>query len=808
MRRKRFYLWLLTAFLIPTLAISTAQAEAQAPVQPLAARALDRAPRKTDRNRSGLLVAEVRDPVARQAVRPLVLGPIDLTGVRAEDGVRDFIPGVPTRIGINRPAPNGRITPESHGVWRRLADGTRVWSLPIESPAAEAIRVHFAKLALPEGARLAVMGAEDSVDVYTSLDFNPDSGLWTAATSGPVAFVEYQQPPHVDGTPTIVVDEISHLYRGVRPAPPAGQGDGVVAGLLSCHEDVTCWDVDSTARDAVGRMFYTVQGQGTFVCTGALLADADTNTFAGYFLTANHCISTESVADTLNVYWFYQSSVCNGPPPSLLTRPRSIGAQLLATSSISGSGSDSTLLRLDSDPRSGQGFASWSTSVPATGTQVRGIHHPGGSHKRYSEGPVTTQSPICGTLPTARYIYNDWTSGITEGGSSGSPLFNGNWEIVGQLYGVCYFETPGCNNPQSYNNVYGKFSFFHPQIAAFLNTITPDDVYEDNDSMEEAPFLAIGEHSLILVDLDDYFAVSVGAPGQIQATATFSHTVMNLDLELLDEGGVLLDESVSTTGTETVVQLVEPGTYYVHADRLNGHGAGYTLTISLTVEGCQPDAPGPETGGVLKNRYLTLAPGNDGEITALRVTFDSLYVPQPPNIPGQPGPDLSALVGQSMWVGPPQAFTNQNAPPESAYAAALQCTPHYQDWGAIPVVHVYGETILPSSTYSVQALYASCDPSNPTSYSPPLVVATSRFADVAPPYQNPSATFPDQPNVVDISSMIDTLKQLPSALPRSRSKLRPALMDPEESVTIIDVGMVVDAVKGFAYPLSADWSCP
>ena len=106
------------------------------------------------------------------------------------------------------------------------------------------------------------------------------------------------------------------------------------------------------------------------------------------------------------------------------------------------------------DPEDGQGFAAWTTTAPS-GT-VRGIHHPGGSFKRFSEGFTTMAQPIC--FPTLRFVSNDWTVGVTEGGSSGSPLFNANWEVVGQLYGACYINTPGCDNPQDYNNVYGRFS--------------------------------------------------------------------------------------------------------------------------------------------------------------------------------------------------------------------------------------------------------------------------------------------------------------------------------------------------------------
>jgi hypothetical protein len=206
----------------------------------------------------------------------------------------------------------------------------------------------------------------------------------------------------------------------------------------------------------------------------------------------------------------------------------------VATSHTSG-GSDSSLLRLYDDPSDGQGFTSWTTVSPASGVDVFGIHHPGGTHKRYSEGFITTQAPVCSGQPTSRFHYNDWTVGITEGGSSGSPLFNNRWQLVGQLYGACYFSPPACDNPEQYNTVYGKFSYFYPLISSYLNTITPDDPYEDNDTLDQAAILEPGLRDLILVDFDDYFAVVVDGPAELIATAAFSTSQINLNLRLLTD---------------------------------------------------------------------------------------------------------------------------------------------------------------------------------------------------------------------------------------------------------------------------------
>ena len=120
--------------------------------------------------------------------------------------------------------------------------------------------------------------------------------------------------------------------------------------------------------------------------------DADENSFIPYFLTANHCISTQSEADSLEAYWFYQHDSC-GVNPGLGGRSTWGGADLLATDFAL----DSSLLVLkgwhweDLDergrqvPRFGVRFAGWDSRLRNSG-RVHGVHHAGDRPKEYLEG--------------------------------------------------------------------------------------------------------------------------------------------------------------------------------------------------------------------------------------------------------------------------------------------------------------------------------------------------------------------------------------------------------------------------------------
>jgi len=504
------------------------------------------------------------DPDAVPTVR---FGALNLKPITAEDAVNDTTLGAPVRIGVDRDLPGGAVSAATDGQWLQAGDKPGVWNLRIEAPGALMLRVHLSQLDLPEGGVLLVRGEQlNLVDMYDKA-----GEFWTAPTEG--SFVEFQyQAPRVGApAPTIVIDKVSHIYR---TKPLAQLADDAVDNRvdLPCHEDVMCYSVDTNARDAVGLMIFT--DGGTYLCTGAVLNDNDPNTYAAYFLTANHCIHTQSVVNTLTVYWLYQNLTCNGITPPLGARPRSTGGTLLWTSSTN----DSTFIRLAEDVEDGQGMAAWSTAaLPSSNGDVYGIHHPAGEYKRYSYGKTTGAAPTC--VSRTYFWYLDWFTGTTEGGSSGSPLFNPNWEVVGQLLGSC--GAANCTNQNTTNIIYGRFDRTYPNVSSWLNYVAPDDAYEDNDSFATAAPLDAGTHSLDLVDFNDYFTFTLDCDREVTIEATFSTADMNLDLQLLDSGQTVLASSTGSTGTETIIQTLAAGTYTINAIKASGWGGPYTLMLDV-----------------------------------------------------------------------------------------------------------------------------------------------------------------------------------------------------------------------------------
>ena len=499
---------------------------------------------------------------------------LDVAALEIEDLLRGE-GGGPLRIGVNRSVPGGPLDLEEAPA---AVDGSgRITrAARLHAPGAKALRLRIALLEIHGD--LLVAGESGDPEVYGS-EFAGEAPFWTGSLPGETAILEYRPLAGDPRPPRVRIDDISHVYRMPEP-----QGNAVAPGgaELPCHVDVNCADVPAGVRDSVGLLVFTTF-TGTFRCTGTLLEDLDPNTAAGYVLTAQHCIDRPEVAASVEVYWLHQTDVCGGATPPLLELPRSRGSVLLAT----GEETDFTLLRLRDDPDEDRTFAFWATEESPG--EIRTIHHPRGAYKRISVGEPTAEAPICGTHPPSRYGYLDWISGVTEPGSSGSPLLDASWRVVGQLFGTCSIENPGCDNPGDYNALYGRFGVTYPSIAQHLESVAADDDLEDNDSPEAAPAILAGVHALRLVDRDDYFSVVLSRPGSIALEAVFRTADLDLNLELSPARGEPIASSSGTTGTEMISAEVPAGTYIIRATKARRWGGDYTLTLEADTEPPLPD---------------------------------------------------------------------------------------------------------------------------------------------------------------------------------------------------------------------------
>ena len=281
---------------------------------------------------------------------------------------------------------------------------------------------------------------------------------WSPVIDGQEITVEIDLPAGV--APEEVkfsIPRVSHLFSS--PLNPRTSDDDIgTAGW--CNLDSMCypeWELESLAT---ARMTYT-EGGGSYRCTGTLMADSDPSTDIPYFLTANHCIKTQTVASTLQTYWFYRASSCNSGTLSPSTQTLTSGATLLYASSTT----DTSFLRLNSPAPGGTWNSGSLIDLPVLGSPTFGLHNPHGDLQKFSFGYITDYANCtpsgggftCLPAPSgsAGHLRVVWSGGVTEGGSSGSGLwavYGSSSYLVGQLQGG----SSSCSAPTS-PVYYGRF---------------------------------------------------------------------------------------------------------------------------------------------------------------------------------------------------------------------------------------------------------------------------------------------------------------------------------------------------------------
>ena len=209
---------------------------------------------------------------------------------------------------------------------------------------------------------------------------------------------------------------------------------------------------------------------GIRYCTGSLI-NTTANDSRPIFLTADHCLGGWATAnkkydaisdpnlDHWSFYWNYEAPSCINPTeePTIYS---TVGATILANNGYS----DFALLSLKEDPRSNNSiklyYLGWDRSGDSGNGGV-GIHHPNGDIKKISQYTLTPQSTVYAensTNSNGTHWRLIWSKGVTEGGSSGSPLINSNRKVIGQLHGG-YSDciSNGIYGPDK-PDWYGKFS--------------------------------------------------------------------------------------------------------------------------------------------------------------------------------------------------------------------------------------------------------------------------------------------------------------------------------------------------------------
>ncbi|WP_211371771.1 proprotein convertase P-domain-containing protein [Marilutibacter maris] len=367
---------------------------------------------------------------------------VDAQRLRAQDPQREAR-GLPPRFAQPLAVD---LDPHNAGAWEALDDDHLVWRLRVESREALSLNFGFDRYRMPAGGYMLIYpegltGEADPrlVRHFSDADNEAHGQLWTPIVAGDRAVIEVVVPRASVDELELHLVQIGHDYRGFSRMARESALIQPLGTSGACNVDVECPDADPY-YDNIVRSSAAISTGGSLFCSGSLL-----NNTAGdrrmFFLTANHCGINSGNAASLVTYWNYQNSTCRTPGSSSSGQngDGTLDQYLTGSAFRAGSSaSDFTLVELD-DPAPAAFNLYWSgwdrrdMNFPG----AIGIHHPNVAEKRISISTSATQISGYGGGAGSSHLHIFWqpSGGVTEPGSSGSPIYSPDKRVIGQLHG-------------------------------------------------------------------------------------------------------------------------------------------------------------------------------------------------------------------------------------------------------------------------------------------------------------------------------------------------------------------------------------
>jgi PKD repeat protein len=543
---------------------------------------------------------------------------VDWNQIAQQDAMdRDL--GFAPRGGLSVPV-GRRIT--EFGEWMLMPNGDVMWRVKLQSNNAKALGVVFSDFYLAPNTELYVYdenktmiaGAFTSDNNHSSMQFStrllPTSTIIIEYIERGAGVNLMPEKPKPYGTVNTIggsiltnyqpqtnfrIDELIYMYTDVYAY--FDQSRPATGSSAACQVNIRCTPVGDNwvnQKRGVAHIVFR-EGASWYYCSGTLVNNTLQNG-TPYFLTAHHCGGTASAADR-NVWQFYfnyERPTCdNTGAPS--TSDMMTGCVYRAGAPIAG-GSDFQLVELNNNMPAGYNafYNGWDRS--ATGaTSGASIHHPAGDVKKISTftAQLTSSTPNIGgsTFATNAAWRVVWSSnangwGVTEGGSSGSPIFNQHGRVVGDLSGGSSM----CTN-QTAADFYGKFDY-----AWESNGV--------NANQRLRPWLDPAGTNPTFLDGWDPTWVSAPPVANFSGTPTTIMAGQSVQFNDLSTNGPnqwawTITGAYPATSTERnpVITFITPGQYTVSLTSTNGFGSDTETKVNYITVTPYSGSPSPITIG-------------------------------------------------------------------------------------------------------------------------------------------------------------------------------------------------------------------
>lgn len=373
------------------------------------------------------------------------------------------------------------------GRWNVLPDSTHIWQQTVWVEGASGLIISYSDFYIPEGGKLFIYNKDKThiLGAYTH-DTYPKGGRFaTEPIAGDHFTLEYVASQKSAEKPRIAIESVGYMYRD----SPCPEGEfcwpGINTSKGSCMRNVNCEEGQDWQNQKRGVVLYFISVLNVYgkrvwnACSGSLINNTKEDG-TPYVLTAHHCL-LEKEADYAGaiVYFNHEFSDCNN---GTSTDYKSlVGITPCAITPIDG-GSDTFLYKLnDNVPKEWYPYYNgWDrrNNIAKSGAVV---HHPNRDAKKIIiyKDPVTNDTYKDSHTGAAnahwRVVYNGVS--VSEGGSSGSPLFNESGLIVGALTGgksFCSSKT----DPDWYGKLwyawdqYPEDEIIKRQLASFLDPLS------------------------------------------------------------------------------------------------------------------------------------------------------------------------------------------------------------------------------------------------------------------------------------------------------------------------------------------------
>ena len=475
------------------------------------------------------------------------------------------------------------INLNNSGSWEELPNGDRIWRLKLIANGALAMGVYYNHFWLPAGARLFLYNEDKTrvLGAYTQED-NSDSGLFaTELLPGQTTILEYYEPSRTKGRSVISISEIAYVYRDYI----LHRGTKEFGDAESCEVNVNCSEGASwqDQKKGVARISIKI-GTGYYWCSGTLLNNQRQDC-TPYFLTADHCGEGASAADmTQWIFYFnYEAPACANPTTEPVANTLT-GCTLKAHGGTGGStGSDFYMVQLTQTPTFNPYFNGWDRTNTASTSGV-GIHHPSGDIKKistYSTALTTTGWNGSGLLSHWQVVWAATANGhgVTEGGSSGSPIFNSAGLDIGDLTGGGSY----CTSPNS-PDMYGKLYYSWDQNGTTAATRLKDWLDPDNTGVNTVSGKYCNGGTSVVANFSGTpLLLPVGGTVNFTDLSTGSPTTWSWTFT----GGT---PATSTVQNPTNIQYNTAGIYPVSLTAGNGTGSDSETKNNYITVGTPPPA--------------------------------------------------------------------------------------------------------------------------------------------------------------------------------------------------------------------------